>query len=555
MSITQEFMVSGVEWERVFLKIEITGYGTEETAFFLERFGEVKKTGNGVIRSVKSLERIQIIPERVRENKYSFCLNLAAVKGREFLENGKWRILAVVGGKETVCYVSYGVAYQFETLSRIFPYGKGIYAYNVYFSSETEEESGIWFVINSSFMKVNRKWRNRRYVEEVGTVAKKCKRCCMTVAIKLMQIFYYFWSHLFPKKGTRILLMSETREQLWGNLKAIDERMKERELNQEFQIDYSFRKSVGNRNSVFSWVKLIFKIAKQDYIFVDDYVPVFGFLNLDKRTKLIQVWHAGEGFKAVGYCRFGKDGSPFPTESCHKKYDYALAGSEKLVKVFSEVFGIEKEAFLPVGMPRLDEFLDEEKIAAFKRKFYEAYPNWKDKKIILFAPTYRGTGQETAYYDYSWLNLKEIYEFCGTEYVFLVKMHPFVHKVIQIPVEYQERVIDFTDYPNINELYYITELLITDYSSNYFEYSLMKKPMLFFTPDRELYEISRGVHRGVKESAPGKVCDTFDEMMTALKRQDFDYEKVEQFVKDNFSNYCGNATDQALEQILGITGK
>lgn len=550
MSITQEFIVSAIEWERIFLNIEITGSSTEEIEFVLERFRDVKKTGNGVIQSVKSLERIRIIPERIQDNRYSFCLNLAAAKGREFLENGKWRILAVSEEKESVCYVSFDVAYQFDMLSRIFPYGKGIYAYNVYFSTETEEESGLWFVLNSSFMKLNRKWKKRRYVEEVGTIAEKCKRCCMTVAIKLIQIFYSFCSHLFPKKGNRILIMSETREQLWGNLKTIDERMKERRLDQEFQIDYSFRKAVGNRVSVLSWVKLIFKIAKHDYIFVDDYVPVLGFVKLDKRTKLIQVWHAGEGFKAVGYCRFGKDGSPFPAESCHKKYDNALAGSEKLVKVFSEVFGIEKEAFLPVGMPRLDGFLEKEKITAFRQKFYELYPNLKDKKIILFAPTYRGTGQESAYYDYSWLNLKEIYDFCGTEYIFLVKMHPFIRKAIQIPEEYQSRVIDFTDYPNINELYYITELLITDYSSNYFEYSLMRKPMLFFTPDREIYELSRGVHRGVKESAPGKVCDTFEELKLALEQEDYEITKLYQFVEENFSNYDNHATDRVIEQIL-----
>ena len=133
----------------------------------------------------------------------------------------------------------------------------------------------------------------------------------------------------------------------------------------------------------------------------------------------------------------------------------------------------------------------------------------------------------------------------------MVKMHPFVHEAIQIPEAYRDRIVDFAKYPNINDLYYVTDLLITDYSSNYFEYSLMKKPVLFFTPDRELYELSRGVHRSVKESAPGKVCDTFKEMMDAMRNEDYEVEKIYQFVEDNFSQYDGKATDKAIQYVLG----
>ena len=80
----------------------------------------------------------------------------------------------------------------------------------------------------------------------------------------------------------------------------------------------------------------------------------------------------------------------------------------------------------------------------------------------------------------------------------------------------------------------------------------MKKPVLFFTPDRELYEVSRGVHRSVKDSAPGKVCDTFEEMMSAMRNEDYEVEKLYQFVEENFSNYDGKATDKAIKQIFNI---
>ncbi len=533
------FEVTKVEWERIFLSIDVKTDYEGKVKFRLESIGKGIK------------DAFPVKYEEHENGIYHFTWNIAAMKVRQFLDNGRWRIVAATKEGDFVCHASHEVAYHFDEYSRIFRYGGGKYAYNISFSSSMEEGKYLCFYINTYFMIKNKHWKKRRYVQEALTFKGKFKRMYMYMAIILMRLFYVFWSHVFPKRGKNVLLMSETKDYLWGNLKFIDQRLHERGLDKKFHISYSFRKAVGTHMSALSWANLIFKLAQQDYIFVDDYVPVFGFLNLRKETKLIQVWHAGVGFKSVGYSRFGKRGTPFPAGACHKKYDYVLVGSKKLVKVYSEVFGIEEEAFLPVGMPRLDGFLDENTIRDFKTGFYQEYPAFKDKKIILFAPTFRGGGQKSAHYNYSWLDLDRIYEFCGDEYVFLVKMHPFVvKKPIQIPEEYQDRIIDFASYSNINELYYVTDILITDYSSNYFEYSLMKRPVLFYTPDRELYELSRGVHRSVKECAPGKICDTFDELMDALKNKDYEIEKIYQFVEENFSNYDGHASDKAINEIL-----
>lgn len=540
------FEVSQLGWERIFLNLKIRTNYTGTVSFRLENIRK-QKPGSG---SAESNHAVLIKNSGFESGEYSFSLNIAAMDGRMFLDNGCWRIVASTEAGDHICYVSHEVAYKFDDCSRVFRYGKNKYAYTVSFSTELVDEKRLIFYLDSIFMIQNNGWKKRHYVQEAASLSGKIKRIYMSFAIILIRLFYGFWDCILPKRGNRILLMSETKDYLWGNLKFIDDGLKAQKLDGKYIIDYSFRKAVGSHNSIWSWVRLIFKIAQQDYIFVDDYVPVFGFLTLGRRTKLIQVWHAGEGFKAVGYCRFGKDGSPFPSGSCHKQYDYVLTGSEKLVKVFSEVFGIEDEAFLPVGMPRLDGFLDEDRIASFRQEFYKEYPEFQGKKIILFAPTYRGTGQKTAYYDYSWLDLKEIYQFCKDEYIFMMKMHPFVSELIEIPDEYKDRIVDFSAFPNINDLYYVTDIMITDYSSNYYEFALMKRPVLFFTPDREIYELSRGVHRGVKESAPGKVCDSFEELMAALENKDYEVEKIYQFIEDNFSNYDGHATERVIEKLF-----
>ena len=129
-------------------------------------------------------------------------------------------------------------------------------------------------------------------------------------------------------------------------------------------------------------------------------------------------------------------------------------------------------------------------------------------------------------------------------------MHPFVKEKIEINKQFSDRIFDFAEYPNINDLYYITDLLITDYSSNYYEYALMGKPVIFYTYDREMYELTRGVHRSVKENAPGKVCDTFDELMSALRNKDFESEKIQKFIKENLKEYDGHACDRVIDRIL-----
>lgn len=225
-------------------------------------------------------------------------------------------------------------------------------------------------------------------------------------------------------------------------------------------------------------------------------------------------------------------------------------GSEGLKKVYSEVFGIGEEKCLPFGLMRNDGYNDEENIGAFKEEFYKEYPHLKNKKIILFAPTFRGDSVRTAYYPYEVLNQKEIYDLCGKDKVFLLKMHPFIREKMKINEEYKQRIIDFSDYPDINSLFYVTDLLITDYSSSIYEFAMLSKPMLFFAFDKDNYESKRSLHRTLEESAPGKVCLTFEEMLGTIRKGDFETDKLEKFREENFTHSEGLATDRVIDFIL-----
>ena len=564
--VTKEYQIKELSWERVFLNFSIETERMDDPSFSLRRFDHKRKPPekgqkfnpiiDAFIFDEVPLEYSEV--EVIRDEdgspigkRFNFTLNITAVKGNTFLDNGKWEVqVSHLGETPIACSISYDLAYKLEEKTRVFKYDDGKYSYDVSFSTYSPDDINLGLILHSHFMIENNTWHKKRYVQEAHTFKGKLKRVYLFTVVTLMRLYYKVVESLSPKKGNRIMFMTETKPYLWGNLKYIDERMKERGLDKDFRITYNLRNAVGNHKSALSWAKLVTRIARQDYIFVDDYVPIFGMIKLSPRTKLIQVWHAGEGFKSVGYSRFGKPGSPHPTASCHKQYDYVVTGSKRLIHVYSEVFGLPEDRFFPIGMARLDGFLDPEKIKSFKDSFYDEYPMAKNKKLILFCPTFRGVGQSVAYYDYHHLDFKRIYDFCGEEYVWAFKMHPFVTEKPPIPEEYKDRILDLSKVENINDLYYVTEIMIPDYSSAYFEFALMEKPVLFFTYDREAYELTRGVHKSVKDEAPGKVCDSFDDLMKALETRDYDYEKTRAFREANFSNYDGNAADKIIDSIL-----
>ena len=198
----------------------------------------------------------------------------------------------------------------------------------------------------------------------------------------------------------------------------------------------------------------------------------------------------------------------------------------------------------------MDEYLNPEYKKATVEKLYSEYPMCKGKEVILFAPTYRGKNKATAHYPYELIDFDKLYNLCGDRYVVLFKMHPWVAEGVPIPEEYKDKFVDVGKYPNINDLFYFTDLLITDYSSNIFEYSLMKKPMLFFAFDEIQYSFSRGFHRDYEESAPGKIVHTFDELLKAIANEDYDYEKVQKYVDLHFDYIDSGASDRVIDWLI-----
>jgi CDP-ribitol ribitolphosphotransferase len=112
-------------------------------------------------------------------------------------------------------------------------------------------------------------------------------------------------------------------------------------------------------------------------------------------------------FKTVGYSRSGKTGGPDSISLTHRGYTGAIVSSESIRKNYAEAFNMDIEKVDALGIPRTDIFFDKKYETNIKKKLYEKYPKLKNKKVILFAPTFRGNGQKSAYYNFDWIDFKK----------------------------------------------------------------------------------------------------------------------------------------------------
>lgn len=546
--------VVGISWERIHLYLDV------KVEFAADASKDVPLDFYAV--NGKFAAKVHFDTQKVSDDIYRLHTNITNPGYNRCLQKGSYTICVVQGTNEVArCMTSEDIVDTLQDKSRAFLYGNRARSYSVVFSVDDERDDCLLFnmctVADKKIDKwplnpISRHYSDERDVKMTDPIFKDPAEA-LKIALKtdkFIRVFYQIMSKILPKPKDTILFMSEQNDKITPNQKAVYERMKERGLDKKYKLLFSFRAATqGNHMSIKNWADVIFKLLRSSMVILDDHAPIFDWLILRDHTKIVQLWHAGAGFKSSGYSRWGNKGCPAPY-SCHRQYSYGIAGSRKIAHFFSEVWGINTEQVLPTGMPRMDEYLNEDYKKAKVEELYKAYPLCKGKKVILFAPTYRGKNKFFAYYPYNLIDFKKLYEICSDEYVVLFKMHPWVAEPVPIEEKYKDKFADVNTYPNINDLFYITDLLITDYSSNIFEYSLQRNPMLFFAFDEIQYSFSRGFHRPYKESAPGKVVHTFEELLKAIENKDFESYKVEEYVEHHFDYIDCGASDRVIDWII-----
>ncbi len=222
--------------------------------------------------------------------------------------------------------------------------------------------------------------------------------------------------------------------------------------------------------------------ANAEYVVIcDNHLPV---ASCRKRpeTKVIQLWHSGGALKRFGYDSPDNIPKSYHGGNVYANYDLVPVSAEYAIEPYVRAMRIDRPRVLPLGVSRTDWFFDKERIEAARGRFAREYPDAAGKKVVLWAPTFRGSAGDprTVGMDaIEWLRST-----LPDDYYLIVKLHPHAQKRA-----------DATD-SNMpaEQLLPSADILISDYSSVIYDYAFFGKPLVLFTPDYEEYAAGCGFY-------------------------------------------------------------
>lgn len=390
-------------------------------------------------------------------------------------------------------------------------------------------------------------WEKKRIEKRRKRNAKK-----RDLSLYGTRAIFNFFLRFAKKKGNVVLFASGSRAKIGGNEETIYLRMLERGMKKTHKFLFDFKESITIIKPFISKFTFLYKLAVADIILIDDYYPDIYRFDYPSDKKIVQVWHACGAFKSLGLERLGKPGAPAFNTRVHKCYTHVPVSSYHSALHHAEAFGISENKFYPIGIPRTDIFFDEDYKKNILEKLANEFPEYVGKsKVYMYAPTFRGDNALNAHFPFEKIDLQAWGEHCiETNSLLIIKMHPFVKQLFRIPEKYKNHIIDATSYREVNDMLFMVDVLITDYSSIIYEFSLLKRPILFYAFDQKDYVATRDFYEKYEDIVAGKIVHTSSELMKCIKDEDFDFDKMDSFVKKNFTYTDGKATDRFIDHVI-----
>ena len=300
--------------------------------------------------------------------------------------------------------------------------------------------------------------------------------------------------------------------------------------------------------------KRSYRVATSRVVIVDDYF--FPIYPVRKRSgvTIIQVWHACGAFKRFGRAtlasEWGADEIFLKWVPIHSNYDLTLVSSASIAQIYADAFCQSVETVTAVfGIPRTDALAPSPRRDAAEREMRARLGLTDNRTTILYAPTFRGADLKGARAP-ELLDIAALHRVLGDQYRLILRLHPFVKSAMRIPDEARDFVVDASREPDVNEVMLAADILVTDYSSIIFEYSLLNRPMAFLAPDLDAYERERGFFFDYRSGVPGPVVDTTEQLITWINAKAFDLQRVANFATESFDVMDGHATERLVEQVV-----
>ena len=310
-------------------------------------------------------------------------------------------------------------------------------------------------------------------------------------------------------------------------------------------------------------------------VICDNFLPV---ASCEKRseTKVIQLWHACGCYKKFGYDSPDDIPDVYHGANVYRNADLVTVSGEAAVRPFVSAMRLPESCVKPIGVSRTDLYFKKRWQERCREQFYARYPQaganclrahrisgmeavesragakpaeadcsrTKQKKIVLWAPTFRGNAGVP---ELVALDLKKLQQELGEEYLVLARLHP--HLVNAMKEAQAGNVEEFLCAIPTEELYPVVDVLIADYSSLVYEYLLFRKPLVLYVPDLQSYRSRRGFYMDIEE-IPGRIVAREQDLAGAVREaadREHSDTKLEHFLKTYMGACDGKATERIVE--------
>lgn len=379
---------------------------------------------------------------------------------------------------------------------------------------------------------------------------------------KLIRLLYRLVYRLIPCQNDTVLFISFHGRGYSDNPMALHKYMSMHLKYQKYRCIFAI-KNHKEKNIEIENAKIIeyfsipyfYYLARSKYWIVNCKLPKYV---LKKPNQIyLQTWH-GTPLKKLAHDIEVPEGTTFyrsemtveqmrsTYDNDVSKYNYMISPSAFTTEVFQSAFKIDRARLIETGYPRNDILSNykEHDLDVIKSKL--KIP--KDKKVILYAPTWRDNSYNLKGYTFKLkVDFKKWQEILGDDYVVIFKPHYLI--VNDFDLESVKDFVYFVDpKEDISNLYLIADILVTDYSSVFFDYAILKRPIYFYMYDLDSYRDElRGFYLDIYHELPGEVIEDETILLNKIKMNNFDFNKLTKF-NQRFNNHeDGNASKRVLD--------
>lgn len=356
---------------------------------------------------------------------------------------------------------------------------------------------------------------------------------------------------MLPVRRRRVVLASARHAKLEGNLRHVYDAMRRAHPDVDTVLllePYSYR-FFAKLIYLLRLTRGMYYLCTSGLFIVDNaYFPVHVAPHR-RGTTVVQVWHAAGALK-----RFGLDTRVPPREPertfLHRHYDFVVASSEHTRPAYAAALRTPVERVLPLGSPRTDLFFDEAAVASARRRLLSLHPALEGRRVVLYAPTFRGRGERKR--AAPGLDGRRLRRLLPPEYALVLKTHPNLHTGSPIASGYDAVIDPATE---INDVFTITDILVTDYSSVVFDWALLRRPLILLVADLAEYEADPGLYLDYRTEMIGvQVTDT-DGVHAAIAAGEFDLSGYDAFIERHLGTDPGSASHRFVERFVAPLGR